>query len=139
MYSTELVPRHLEEGDWDILKEWWDYWPGVEAPCKDFLPDNGTGGIMIEENGTPIIACFIYQTNSNAAMLEWLISNPIYRGKKKRDRAIEALIVSAQAVVKSMGYKTIFTMLRHRKLSKLRDRFGWKIQPKPSYTHTKIL
>ena len=139
MYSTELVPRHLEEGDWDILKEWWDYWPGVEAPCKDFLPDNGTGGIMIDENGIPIIACFIYQTNSNAAMLEWLISNPNYRGKKKRDRAIEALIVSAQAVVKSMGYKTIFTMLRHRKLINLRDRFGWKIQPKPSYTHTKIL
>ena len=94
---------------------------------------------MIEENGTPIIACFIYQTNSSTAMLEWLISNPNYRGKKKRDRALEALIISAQAVVKSMGYKSVFTMLRHQKLINLRNRFGWKIESKPSYTHTKIL
>ena len=139
MYDRELIPRYLEESDWDTLKEWWDYWPGVKAPSKDFLPDNGTGGIMIEENGTPIIACFIYQTNSSTAMLEWLISNPNYRGKKKRDRALEALIISAQAVVKSMGYKSVFTMLRHQKLINLRNRFGWKIESKPSYTHTKIL
>lgn len=139
MYDSELIPRYLEESDWDTLKEWWDYWPGVKAPSKDFLPDNGTGGIMIEENGTPIIACFIYQTNSSTAMLEWLISNPNYRGKKKRDRALEALIISAQAVVKSMGYKSVFTMLRHQKLINLRNRFGWKIESKPSYTHTKIL
>ena len=139
MYDSELIPRYLEESDWDTLKEWWDYWPGVKAPSKDFLPENGTGGIMIEENGLPIIACFIYQTNSNTAMLEWLISNPNYRGKKKRDRALEALIISAQAVVKSMGYKSVFTMLRHQKLINLRNRFGWKIESKPSYTHTKIL
>ena len=127
MYDSELIPRYLEESDWDTLKEWWDYWPGVKAPSKDFLPDNGTGGIMIEENGTPIIACFIYQTNSSTAMLEWLISNPNYRGKKKRDRALEALIISAQAVVKSMGYKSVFTMLRHQKLINLINMFGWKI------------
>ena len=139
MYDSELIPRYLEESDWDTLKEWWDYWPGVKAPSKDFLPDNGTGGIMIEENGTPIIACFIYQTNSSTAMLEWLISNPNYRGKKKRDRALEALIISAQAVVKSMGYKSVFTMLRQQKLINLRNRVGWKIESKPSYTHTKIL
>ena len=139
MYDSELIPRYLEESDWDTLKEWWDYWPGVKAPSKDFLPDNGTGGIMIEENGTPIIACFIYQTNSSTAMLEWLISNPNYRGKKKRDRALEALIISAQAVVKSMGYKSVFTMLTHQKLINLINMFGWKIESKPSYTHTKIL
>ena len=139
MYNSELIPRQLKESDWETLQKWWSYWPGVHAPPRDFLPDNGTGGIMIEENGIPIIACFIYQTNSNAAMLEWLISNPNYRGKKKRDRAIEALIISAQAVVKDMGYKTIFTMLRHEKLINLRDKFGWTIEPKPSYTHKKIL
>ena len=139
MYDSKLIPRHLEESDWETLQEWWDYWPGVEAPPRDFLPDNGTGGIMIEENGTPIVASFIYQTNSNAAMLEWLVSNPNYRGKEKRDRALEALIVSSQAVIKSMGYKTIFTMLRNQKLINLREKFGWKIDPKPNYTHTKRL
>ena len=139
MSSNKLVPRKLQESDWETLRKWWDYWPGVKIPPRDFLPDNGTGGIMIEENGTPIIACFIYQTNSSTAMLEWLISNPNYRGKKKRDRALEALIISAQAVVKSMGYKSVFTMLRQQKLINLRNRFGWKIESKPSYTHTKIL
>ena len=139
MHNTELIPRYLEDSDWETLQQWWDYWPGIEAPPRDFLPDNGTGGIMIEENGTPIVACFIYQTNSNAAMLEWLVSNPNYRGKEKRDRALEALIVSSQAVIKSMGYKTIFTMLRNQKLINLREKFEWKIDPKPNYTHTKRL
>ena len=139
MNSSELIPRHLEESDWETLQEWWNYWPGVQAPPRDSLPNNGTGGIMIEENGVPIITCFIYQTNSSMVMLEWLISNPNYRGKKRRDRALEALIVSSEAVIKNMGYKTIFTMLRNQKIINLRKKFGWKIEPKPSYTHTKIL
>jgi len=139
MHNTELTPRYLKESDWETLQQWWAYWPGVEAPPRDFLPDNGTGGIMIEEDGVPIMACFIYQTNSSTAMLEWLISNPSYRGREKRDRALDALVVSVQAIAKSMGYKTIFTMLRSNKLMSLREKFGWKIQSKPSYTHTKIL
>ena len=139
MSSNKLVPRKLQESDWETLQKWWDYWPGVKTPPRDFLPDNGTGGIMIEENGTPVIAGFIYETNSCGAMVEWIISNPNYRGKKKRDEALEALIVSIEDTVRSLGYKIMFTMISNKKIINLRKKFGWAMNPKPLYTHIKIL
>ena len=139
MNNSKLIPRRIRESDWEILNEWWDYWPGVEAPPKDFLPDNGTGGVMIEDNGRPVIAGFIYQTNSSGAFLEWIISSPNYRGREKRDNALEFLISSLEAVVKEMGYKTIFAMVRNKKIINLRKKFGWNIDPKPNYTHIKRL
>ena len=50
--------RPLQENDYeDILVKWWKDW-GWEAPAKDFLPDNGKGGIMILEDDIPI-ACIL--------------------------------------------------------------------------------
>ena len=139
MNNSKLYPRKIKEEDWDTLKKWWDYWPGVEAPPRDFLPDNGTGGIMIEDNEEPVIAGFIYRTNSSCAILEWIISSPNYRGKKKRDEALEFLITCLQTVVKEMGYRTIVAMIRNKKIINLREKFAWKIDLKPNYTHIKIL
>ena len=63
--NNKLVCRVLNENDWETLVSWWGAWPGwPEPPMRDFLPDNGTGGLMIEKNGIPIVAGFLYQTNS---------------------------------------------------------------------------
>ena len=45
----ELTYRSITPDDWSMLKSWWEghNWP---VPQKDALPDNGTGGIIIEEN-----------------------------------------------------------------------------------------
>ena len=58
----ELNIRKLEESDWDTLVSWWDAWPEWTNPPKDFLPDNGTGGFMVEKNGLPIVAGCILLT-----------------------------------------------------------------------------
>ena len=47
--------RKLTEKDWDTLVSWWDSWPEWQTPSKDFLPDNGKGGLIIEKDGTPIV------------------------------------------------------------------------------------
>ena len=78
----ELNIRRLTENDWDTLCHWWDAWPEWVNPPKDFLPDNGTGGLIVEKD-VPIAAGFIYYTNSKGALFEWVISNPEY---KERDR-----------------------------------------------------
>ena len=139
MNNSKLIPRRIRESDWEILNKWWDYWPGVEAPPRDFLPDNGTGGVMIEDNGEPVIAGFIYQTNSSGAFLEWIISSPNYRGKKKRDKALDMLAASLQVAAEDLGYKIIFANIRINQIINLGKRFGWTIDPKPNYTHIKIL
>ena len=58
MDNNKLVPRRLKESDWETLQSWWDFWPGVETPPRDFLQDNGTGGMMIEDDGEPFVAGF---------------------------------------------------------------------------------
>ena len=99
--------RKLTENDWDTLVSWWDAWPTWVNPPKDFLPDNGTGGLIIEKNNTPIVAGFLYFTNSAAVLLEWIISNPEYKEKDRRE-AIETLIQSAEIFCKNNNKKYMF-------------------------------
>ena len=40
--------RKLNDKDYDCLVNWWKWWRWTPIP-KNFLPDNGTGGIMIEK------------------------------------------------------------------------------------------
>jgi hypothetical protein len=65
----ELKTRTLLEEDYSMLEKWWSAW-GWPAVSKDILPDNGTGGVMVEYKGKPIVAGFIYWSNSG---LCWLI------------------------------------------------------------------
>ena len=39
---------------------------------------------MIEKNNIPIVAGFLYFTNSSAVLLEWIVSNPDYKEKDKK-------------------------------------------------------
>ena len=77
--------RKLEASDWGTLVKWWDSWSEWAAPSKTFLPDNGTGGLIVEKGKQPIVAGFLYFTNSQAVLLEWIISNPEYRSKDRQE------------------------------------------------------
>ena len=86
--------RKLTKSDYKTLEKWWKAWdwPPIK---KDFLPEDGEGGLMVEaEDGTLIVAGFLYMTNSNAVLLEWIISNPKYK-EDDRDAAITSLILGA--------------------------------------------
>lgn len=130
--------RRLTDKDWDTLVSWWDNWPKWKAPVKDFLPENGNGGLIVEINDTPVVAGFIYLTNSKTALLEWIVSNPKYR-ESDRKQAIELLITGAENLVKSLDYKYLFAVMQHKGLIETHEKLGWKADPKPSYELTKVL
>jgi hypothetical protein len=132
----ELNIRRLQESDWDTLIKWWEWWPEWVNPAKDFLPDNGTGGLMVEKNNQPIVAGFIYYTNSKGALLEWIVSNPEYK-EKDRKQALELLITSAEAVCKSQGVKYLFSIGRNKHLIGVHEKLDWVVDEKPSYEITK--
>jgi len=134
----ELSTRKLQETDWDTLVSWWSNWKGWHHPPKDFLPDNGTGGIIVYSNDIPVVAGFIYFTNSKAVLLEWIVSNPKYR-ESNRQEAIELLISTAEKVCKDQGSKYIFTIGRNKQLTNTHKRMGYKVDPSPSYEITKKL
>ena len=124
--------RKLTEKDWDTLVSWWDSWPDWQNPAKDFLPDNGTGGFMIEKNNKPIVAGFVYITNSKAVWLEWIISDPEYR-EDDRDMAITCLITTIEKIIKGWGYKYMFSIGRTKSLIEKHKELGWHVDMKPSH------
>ena len=93
---------------------------------------------MVEKNKQPICAGFIYQTNSDAVLLEWVVSDPEYR-ENDRKQAIELLITGAENLVKSLDYKYLFAVMQHKGLIETHEKLGWKADPKPSYELTKVL
>lgn len=130
--------RRLTDKDWDTLVSWWSNWPKWQAPVKDFLPEDGKGGLIVEKDNKPIVAGFIYLTNSKTALLEWIISNPKYR-EADRKQAIELLITGAENLVKSLDYKYLFAVMQHKGLIETHEKLGWNKDNKPSYELTKVL
>jgi len=124
--------RTLTEQDWNTLCNWWEAWPKWVNPPKSFLPDNGKGGFMVEKEGKPICAGFIYLTNSDAVLLEWIVSDPEYRENDRKD-ALELLITGAEAACKEIGKKHMFTIGRNRHLIDTHKKLGWSVDPDPSH------
>ena len=106
----QLNIRRITEEDIPVIYSWWEQWPKWEAVSRDFLPDNGLGGLIVEKNGDLIVAGFIYLTNAKVALLEWVVSNPEYR-EDDRDQAIDLLITGAENMVKSIGFKYMFSIV----------------------------
>tara|TARA_R100000329_G_scaffold148655_1_gene137797 strand:+ start:188 stop:649 length:462 start_codon:yes stop_codon:yes gene_type:complete len=135
--TGELEARDLKDSDWDTLVSWWRWWrwPVVQ---KDFLPENGTGGIMVEKDGIPIVAGFLYCTNSATVILEWIVSNPKYKDKDRK-QAIEMLIKEAEKVSKETGYKYMFSIGRNKHLIETHKKLDWFVDDNPSYEITKTI
>ena len=129
--------RTLTESDYEILSGWWKAW-GWPVMAKDMLPDNGTGGIMVENKGENIVAGFLYWSNSKLVWLDWIISNP-NADKKIRKQAIEMLILTAEQMVKDAGSKYIMSISRSNSLLRIHEKIGWSIDKTPSHEMIKVI
>ena len=132
----ELKSRKIQQEDWDVLSSWWQghKWP---VPVKDSLPENGSGGIIIEENNKPVIAGFIYQTNSKGCWLEYIISDPNY--EKNRSHLIDKLIEVAENAALLMGFKYMLFIGKSNGLINAMEKNGWIKDPRKSYEMMKKL
>ena len=77
--------RSIVIEDYEIINKWWKL-HGEKCPPKLCdLPDRGLGGVMVEKNGNPVCANYLYLTNSSMGYLANAISNPNYKGKDRFD------------------------------------------------------
>ena len=110
-----FIVRPLNENDYDaILKGWWEDWKW-QAPQKDFLPDDGKGGIIVLDGEEPICAGFMYATNSKVAWVDWIISSKSYRGEGRKE-AIKLLVETLTNICKNTGYKYSYALIKHPSL-----------------------
>ena len=108
--------RLLEIKDYEnTLVKWWNDWRWY-APSVDFLPGNGTSGIMVSDKGVDICAGFIYLTNSKCAWCEFIVSNFEFKDKAKRKEAIILLISSLTEIAKDKEFKYVYTSLKNSSL-----------------------
>lgn len=133
----KLNVRELRESDWETLTNFWKSWPEWKTPpTKELLPLNGCGGVMICKGEEPVMAGFLYLTNSKVAWLEWIVSNPDYR-EDDRKEALELLINTLENVAISQGYEIILSIGRNKGLIETHKKLGYTVDDNPSYEITK--
>lgn len=121
----ELIIRELNETDYDnILVDWWKQW-GWEPPQKDFLPNDGKGGVIVYDDETPICAGFMYITNSKVAWVDWIISNKNYTKKPQRKDAIKLLVSALTVICEKSGCKYSYALIKNESLIKTYQDLGY--------------
>ena len=126
----ELSKRRLQHDDYDTIVKWWESWPDWEPLARNLLPENGTGGIMIERDGAPIVAGFLYGTNSKISWMEWIVGNPEERNKSE---AIELLISSLEEWAVEGGFEVILSIGRSKSLIDKHKKLGYTVDDNPSH------
>jgi RimJ/RimL family protein N-acetyltransferase len=120
-----LIVRVLNESDYDdILVGWWKQW-GWEAPLRDFLPNDGTGGVMVLDGDTPICAGFMYMTNSKVSWVDWIISDKNYTKRQERREAIRLLIDTLTNISRNTGNKFAYALIKNQALIKAYEDLGY--------------
>lgn len=111
-----LHVRSLTSEDYsENLVKWWNDWKWT-APPREFLPENGLGGFMVCDEDYPVVAGFLYTTNSSVAWVEFIVSNIEYKHKENRKKAIRLLILTLEELAKINGKKYIYSSLKSEPL-----------------------
>jgi hypothetical protein len=133
----ELQVRALQESDWDTLQEWWAKWDWPKV-AKEMLPLNGCGGLIVYKGDIPVVAGFLYLTNSNIAWMEWIISNKDYKDNDRKE-ALKTLILELENIALSVGKDMIFNVSKSKSLINIHKELGYTVDESPSYEISKKL
>jgi len=82
--SSKFYFDSVKPNDYAELASWFKKhnWPAVPAPGS--IPNTG---FIVRDDEQGLAACWLYLTNSNIALLEWIVRNP----KAPMKRAVVAL------------------------------------------------
>lgn len=120
-----LKIRELNDSDYeDILVGWWKDW-GWEPPQKDFLPNDGKGGIIIYDGDIPICAGYMYLTNSKVGWVDWIISSKSYTNKELRKDAITLLVSRLTDICQFLGCKYVYALIKNQSLINTYEGLGY--------------
>lgn len=122
---TNFKIRLLKDKDYPTLLKWWMFWR-FPAPKKEYLPDNGCGGIMVYKENIEICAGYLFFTNSKMAWLEYIVSNNEYKDKDRKD-ALSFLINELTQIAKAKGFEIVFTSVKNENLKKRYLECGYSI------------
>ena len=86
----------------------------------------------------PVVAGFLYLTNSNIAWMEWIISNKDYKDNNRKE-ALKTLILGLENIALSVGKDMIFNVSKSKSLINIHKELGYTVDESPSYEISKKL
>jgi hypothetical protein len=110
------------DADYPVVSSWWQSHGWAQALPLFMLSKLG---IMVERNGEPCLAGWVYMDNScGVSMLEFVVGNP---SVPPRDivRALEHLTNAAKLCAKQNGYCIMLTYCKQMSLAKAFQKNGF--------------
>lgn len=114
--------RYYNEDDYNKIVEWWNYYK-FTPPAETSL---STIGIMVSKEKENIVCGFLYVTNSDMCLVEFIVANPNVKDKEIRKEAIETCIKKLCEVAKDLKYRVAFTSLNNKSLEEKYVECGFK-------------
>lgn len=115
-----VVRTFTPESDYVMIQKWWEEHHSY-APDLDHLGKNGR---IIECDGLPVCAGFLYNTDSSICIFEFVISDPA-KDKDTRDICLDRLIQVAKDWAKENKYKLLYSPANKIKFINRLESFGF--------------
>ena len=125
--------------DAETLVKWWESYDHMLVPSQELLPENGQMGLAIEKDGRMMAAAFVYLTNSDMGYIDFLVSDPNYKGRD-RFEIITTLIEACSELAVELGCRIIWAMTTYDSVIKRCEKLDHDVlEDKYSliYTHHK--
>ena len=124
-----ITTRTIVIDDYVVINKWWFGWGEKHPPKPTELPNRGLGGVMVEKDGRPIAANYIYLTNSSMAYLANTISDPQYKSKD-RIEIIQVLLDECVRRAKALGCTFIWATSDERGVIERCKKAGFDVERK---------
>ena len=130
--ENDVTFRSFKKGDSETCVEWWKWWwtkfYGTEPVRRGFLPADERC-FVIEKNNIPVAATFLILSEIPAvAWTTYLVSNPKYREKDRRE-LIYKLIQGVEKEAEKYGTLQLFTVCNDKFVSDIHNKLGWEMAP----------
>lgn len=99
--------RRIKEDDYRVVKSWYEHRArrGWQMPPMDIFPD--VGYVAQDKKGDMYYAAWLYLSNSELCVLDWIVGNPASKNRSHLRKLIEFAVYEAKEV---FGCKYIMSL-----------------------------
>lgn len=124
-----MKKRYVTAEDYQELSRWWKDWGWHPVPQNCLAPT----GLMIENDGVPVCAVWLYRTDSPVCWAEYYVSSKDAAPEVRR-MALDFLIGCIVDEATEMGFKFVMSSVKHNSLCRKLENNGF-LQSDQGMTH----
>lgn len=115
--------------DYETICAWWERWKWTPLPPQ-YLSSNG---FVAEVNGVPLAVTFLFITDADFCLMEFLVVNPDLP-RADRMTGVDMVVKAAQDLCVAKNYSALFTTTNNPFLKKKLPELGF-IMAEENVTH----